>query len=196
MLHPLSLARELFTEDQWDEVQDFDCGEAAYQKEVSDWLKGPFGADSALTSISNTEKPATVWLYRLPDGELVGFGALGKSRWRWKGKKDPFIPISVIIWYAVHKKFQKKPEGPREGHYSYQILEDLIAAALEEQDTHPVLGLAVHKDNERAIRLYLNIGFTEELSPFTQDGVEYQRMAVVLNAEALGQLWEEAKKKK
>jgi hypothetical protein len=72
-----SLVRDAFTEEYWDEVQAFDCGSMPWELEVSDWLKGPIGTDSALTAIHNAEKPGRVWLYRLENGQLVGFGALG-----------------------------------------------------------------------------------------------------------------------
>jgi ribosomal protein S18 acetylase RimI-like enzyme len=189
------LVKVVFTEDNWDEVQSFDCGDEPYAREVSDWLKGPAGADSALTSIRNTDRPVRIWLYRLASGSLVGFGALGKSEWRWKSKKDPKLPLTVIIWVGIGKEFRGQPLGPREGRYSAQILDDLIAEALEDQETHPVLGLFVQADNVRAIELYRRAGFTEELEPYVdrQTGVRYFRMAMVLNPVALLRLRDAAK---
>ena len=192
------LTKVEFTEATWDEVQGFDCGDKPYQLEVSNWLKGELGKDSALSAIKNTERPATIWLYQLEDRRLVGFGALGKSEWRWKGKKDPKIPVTLIIWYAVQKEFQKQPPGPPEGHYSAQILDDLMAVALDDQLTHPVLGLCVQAENQRAIDLYKRVGFTESLDPFIdkETGGKYQRMAMVLNAAALLQIRDAALKGK
>ncbi len=193
---PQGLFKDVFTESDLEEVQSFDCGNEPYQQEVANWLKGSLGADSALTSINHQERPGKVWLYRLEDGTLVGFGALGKSEWRWKGKKDPKIPLTVVIWIGLGKEFHGQPPGPREQRYSWQILDDLIAEALEDEETHPVLGLFVQTANVRAIELYRRAGFTEELEPFVdkQTGVEYQRMAMVLNAEALLRLRGPAKK--
>jgi ribosomal protein S18 acetylase RimI-like enzyme len=184
---PDGLAKHVFTEDDWEEVQSFDCGDEPFAREVTDWLRGPFGSDSALTAIRHPDRPCRVWLYRLEDGALVGFGALGKSEWRWKGKKDPKVPLTVIVWVGIGKEFRGQPPGLREGRYSAQILDDLIAEALEDQETHPVLGLFVQTANVRAIELYRRAGFTEELEPFVdkQTGVEYRRMAMVLNPEAL-----------
>jgi ribosomal protein S18 acetylase RimI-like enzyme len=194
----MSLSKEPFTGNQWDEVQGFDCGSKAFEVEVSDWLKRPYGQDSASTAIANSERPAKVWLYRLGDGRLVGFGALGKSEWRWKGKKDPKIPLTVIVWCAVQKEFQGQPRGPREERYAALILDDLIAEALDDQETHPVLGLCVHKENKRAIKLYKYAGFTDALDSFVdkETGVEYQRMAMVLNDAVLLHMTEVARKKK
>ncbi len=185
-----------FTPADWDEVQRFDCGDKSYQREVSDWLKRPFGEDGALTAIKK-DPPAKVYLYRLtaPDGRLVGFGALDKARegWRWKGKKDPKIPVSLIIWYAVQTPFKKQPPGDVDGHYSSLILDDLIACAFDDQLTHPVLGLCVQPDNKVAIELYKRKQFTEELAPFVDrgTGAVYNRMARILNPTvllSLGQL--------
>ncbi len=190
------LDKEEFTEDQWQEVQDFQCGESPYQVAVANWLKADKDAEeSAVKAIHDNDRPCRVWLYRLADGRLVGFGALGKSRWRWTGKKDPWVPISSVTWYAVHSDFQGKPIGPKEERYSYRILEDLIGEAQVDQETHPVLALNVHKDNTRAIDLYMSIGFTEELSSRVIDGEEHRRLAVVLNDEALKRILAEQSKK-
>jgi hypothetical protein len=193
----LALTKYPFTRADWGEVQSFDCGSKEHQREVSDWLKGPEGADSALSAIYTTP-PARVYLYRLEDaddeaagqGELVGFGALGQSRWRWTGKKDPFVPLTILIWFAVRNEFKRQPPGEPDGYYSSQILDDLIAEAMEQQDTHPILGLCVRPENIGAIDLYRRKGFSVELSSFkdTLTGVEYLRMARILNAECLAAL--------
>ncbi len=181
------LVKEPFTDEDWHEVQSFDCGDEPFAREVSDWLRGPAEADSAIASIHHPDRPGRVWLYRLEDGTLVGFGALGKSEWRWKGKKDPKVRLTIIIWLGIRKEFRGQPPGPRENRYSAQILDDLIAEALEEQEAYPVLGLFVQTANTRAIELYRRAGFTEELDTYTDKttGVAYQRMAMVLNPEAL-----------
>ena len=109
---PQDLTRENFTAEQWDKVQQFDCGEEPYQREVSDWLKRPLSEDGALTAINNAERPGRVWLYRLRGERLVGFGALGYSEWRWTKKKDPFVPLTVITWCANQKEFQGATSQP------------------------------------------------------------------------------------
>jgi ribosomal protein S18 acetylase RimI-like enzyme len=197
-LDAYDLVKELFTEDYWDEVQTFDCGSKSYEVEVSDWLKRPFGEDGALTAIRNSERPARVWLYRLAGGTLVGFGAIAESKWRWKGKKDPSVPVTVIIWLAVAKQFQGLPKGPGKRRYSIQIVDDLIDEALALAHTHPVVGLCVHPENERAIKLYKQYGFTENLEPFTDKltGITYLKMAMILSDDVLIQILDAAKKKK
>ena len=194
------LTRHSFTSAEWDGVQAFDCGDAHYEREVATWIKGKQGPeiDSALTSIYHPDRPGRVWLYKLEDGTLVGFGALGQNEWRWKGKKDPFVPVTIIIWVGLQKEFQGKPEGPKEQRYSVLILNDLIKEAEKDQDKYPVLGLCVHKDNAKAINLYKWFGFADNLeprrNPKTKE-VEYLRMAVVLNEEVLLRLRDQAQKK-
>jgi hypothetical protein len=199
---PPELEKFDFTEDDWHEVQSFDCGDRPHQLEVSDWLKRPFGEDGALTTIKRTP-PGKVWLYRLPapDGRIVGFGAIDKARegWRWKGKKDPKVPVTLILWYGVQTPFKKQPPSANpDDHYSSVILDDLIACAYDDQDTHPVLGLCVQAVNTVAIELYRRKKFTEELSPYIdkQTQIEYVRMARILNPALLVRILEEAKKPK
>jgi ribosomal protein S18 acetylase RimI-like enzyme len=49
------------------------------------------------------------------------------------------------------------------------------------------MGLCMQKDNARAIRFYERAGFGGNLEPFVDKstGVEYRRMALVLNPEGL-----------
>lgn len=196
-----SLTKHPFGDDDWESVQAFDCGDAPYELEVSRWLKGAADEDSALASIHNDKRPGKVWLYKLDDGTLVGFGALGKSEWRWTGKKDPRVPLTVIIWVGLQKEFQGQPPPPtpKEERYSARILDDLIAEAVADAETHPILGLFVHKDNVKAIRLYQAAGFTADgLDPVrdTAGEVAYYKMAMVLNDEALLRLLPPRAKKK
>lgn len=190
------LLRKPFTESDLDSVEGFHCGDAPFEREVAAWLKGKEG-DCAIASITHPTRPARVWLYTNPDGTLVGFGALGRSDWRWKGKNDPKVPVTLIIWVGLCVDFQGKPENvPREQKYSTIILNDLIDEAQKEQESHPVIGLLVHKDNLRAIKLYERFGFVSGFEPHIDKitGWEYTRMAVVLDPTALLRL-RDAKKK-
>ena len=152
-------------------------------------MKGSADQESAIASIHHPVRPCKVWLYKLEDGTLVGFGALGKSEWRWKGNKDPRVPVTVIIWVGLQKEFQGQPPppSPKEQRYSVRVLDDLINQASEDKETHPVLGLFVHKDNVKAIRLYQAAGFTDDLDPLRNKAgeIEYLRMAVILDVDSL-----------
>jgi len=193
------LVREDFTEDQLalPEVQQFDCGAEIWEKEVSDWLKMPLGQDGAISSVRNEERPGRVWLYRNADGQLVGYGALGYTEWRWTRNKDPFLPLTVIIWCAIQKEFWGKPDGPKDERFSHQIMDNLITEAIDDVETHPILGLAVHPENTRAIKFYKEYEFLDNLAPRKDrlTGILYNRMALPLDNEILGRMIEAAKKK-
>lgn len=181
-----TLTRHPFTKADLRDVQDFDCGDEPHELEVSNWLKGSDeqGVDSALNSIAHLEKPGRVWLYRHGD-QIVGFGSLARTEWRWPGKNnDPKLPLSIIIWVGVQKRFWGMPAGPKENRFSAQILDDLVAEAQLDAKTHPILGLFVHKDNARAIRFYKEAGFSDELLQRVEK-TGFYKMFVVLDDEAL-----------
>lgn len=199
---PPELEKYEFTEGDWMEVQAFDCGDKPHEREVSEWLKRPAGEDGALTTIQK-DPPGKVWLYRLskPDGRIVGFGAMDKARegWRWKGGKDPKVPVTLILWYGVQTPFKKQPPSANpDEHYSAAILDDLISCAYDDQETHPVLGLCVQQVNTRAIALYERKKFSERMSTYTdkETNVVYERMARILNPGRLITVLEEARAKK
>jgi GNAT superfamily N-acetyltransferase len=195
------LTKHPFTADDIADVQDFDCGDAPYEKEVADWLKGPDdpAIDSALTSIKHPQRPGRVWLYKLDD-DLVGFGALAHTEWRWPGKNnDPKLSLSVIIWVAVQRKYWGQPAGARENRYAAQILDDLVAEAAQDANTHPVLGLFVHKANQKAIKFYKNAGFSDELvhrRDKVTNEIEYYKMFIILDDPAFEAAIGAAKKAK
>jgi ribosomal protein S18 acetylase RimI-like enzyme len=189
-----------FSEELFSEVQEFNCGELPYEKSVSEWLKRPFGEDGALTSIKEKKRPGRVWLYNLKEEtnkKLIGYGALGKGNWKWKGEDDPRIPVTLVIWCGVAKEYQGKPDGDKENRYSYRIFDDLIDIAYQERQTHPVMGLLVHVDNKRAIAFYRSFGFTDQdMMTYAEDGEVYQRMYVILDEEVFTKVLEDAFKKR
>ncbi len=205
----LFLTHYRFTPDDYDEVQSFDCGEKVHQLEVSDWLKGP--ADprplegSALAEISDVP-PVRVWLYRLEDDEdetkdieqIVGFGALGASQWRWTTEKSPKVPITMLIWFAVQKEFKRQPPGEENDFYSSQIMDHLIDEAMKEKQERPVLGLCVRPENKSAIALYRRKHFDVTLSQYVdkKTGIAYDRMARILDPVRLDEMVQELAKKK
>ena len=198
---PSEIIRTRFAYADLESVQQFDCGDEPYEREVANWIRGKEGAeiDSALTSINHPDHPGRVWLYKLTTGTIVGFGSLGYSEWRWKGKKDPKVPVTLIIWVGLQREFQGKPEGAVRDHkYSTIILNDLIKEAEKDRETHPVIGLLVHKDNVRAIKLYERFGFAQGFEPIRNKAtkeIEYIRMAVVFDDEAVLRLRDLANKK-
>jgi hypothetical protein len=70
----------------------------------------------------------------------------------------------LIPAVAVQKEFWGKPDGPKEGRFSFQILDHLVSEAARLPVSVPVLGLFVHPQNQRATKAYQRAGF----QPFSQ----------------------------
>src|SRR5580700_5824970 len=80
-------------------VQGFVCGTEPFEQEVAAWLQAARGAGGALDEMENAG--TLVWLYESEAGELVGFGSLGVTQWRWDNpKKGPWTPICIIPFYG------------------------------------------------------------------------------------------------
>jgi GNAT superfamily N-acetyltransferase len=161
-----------FSANLLEHVAGFDCGEEEHERELADWVR-----QEALPAMS---RGTDVWLFTTPAGDLVGFGSLGRTNWpRPAGGK---VAVQIIPAVAIQKAYQGKPEGPPEGRYSSQILGHLIAEALGRTAVSPFLGLFVHPQNLRAVRVYQRVGFT----PFSHTyrdkatGVVYQSMILDL----------------
>ena len=97
------------------------------------------------------------------------------------------------MWAGVQKEFKGQPPGPKEDRYSSQILGDLISEANEDKTTHPVLGLFVDKDNNRAIKFYKDAGFSDELVQRVDKAGLY-KMFIILDDDALEEAISRAKK--
>jgi len=77
-----------------------------------------------------------VWLYETEADELVGFGSLGVTHWRWDNpKKGQWTPIYIIPFFGVRKTFWEQPPGPKSERYSRRIFEDLLYKAINDPNT-------------------------------------------------------------
>lgn len=149
----MAIEKVAFTAEHLGLVQGFDCGDEPWQTEVSGWIQGP-----VLEDMKRWE--TEVWLYLTSDGEIVGYGSLGRTRWQWPAETDRRQFISIIPNVGIRRVFWGKPLGDRDQRYSSLIVDDLIAEAQERQsDRLPLLGLFVHPLNEQAKRLYRRKGF-------------------------------------
>jgi GNAT superfamily N-acetyltransferase len=165
-----SLIAVPFAADLLELVQGFACGDEPYEHELADWI--------VRDSLPAMEHGTRVWLYATADRQLVGYGSLGTTNWHWPDPKSKRVTLHVIPAVAIQKPFWGKPEGPREGRYSSQILDHLIAEATDRTDVLPLLGLFVHPDNHRAIRLYERAGFKPFSHTYTDKatGIVYRSM--------------------
>jgi ribosomal protein S18 acetylase RimI-like enzyme len=147
----------------------------SWEVEVFQWIAAPAGADGALDS---PELGKRIWLYE-DDGEVVGFAALGRTKWIYPTDSSPKVPHLHIINVGVDSRYRSRPEGPREDRYSWQILNDLVAEARATANMHRILTLYVHPANLAAIAFYSAYGF--EFLPHQvyldeTNGVQYRGM--------------------
>jgi ribosomal protein S18 acetylase RimI-like enzyme len=128
------------------------------------------------------QRPCHVWLYFNGAQSVVGYGTLGRTRWRWPTPDSPREWVYAIPWVGIRSEYQGQPPGPQEDRYSRQIIDDLIAEATDRTDSLPILGLFVHPQNQRGQRFFRNAGFRLShqtyIDRFTQ--TEYLSMSLPL----------------
>jgi len=133
-------------------VAGFDSGDEPWQRELSTWLLEE--------SPKEMERGTKVWLYLNSSSEIVGYGSLGTTRWKYPTADSKRTPIALIPAVAIQRRFQGQPSGaPRESRFSSQILRHLILEAKSWPGQPEVLGLYVHPDNHGAIKLYQRFEF-------------------------------------
>ncbi len=152
-----------FSRDSLSLVQEFNCGSEEWAEFAARWIKEAPPFQGALKSM---EKHGTrVWLYFACVDEhteeiLVGFSALGLTKWSIPGASDPKRTVGFLPMLAVAAAFQEKlaPEGKK---YSHFIMEDVMSMACKSNMSE--LCLYVHPGNIRAINLYKRFGFRQIL---------------------------------
>src|ERR1700722_20942655 len=108
LLHFIDLTPEVLAE-----VKGFDCGSEPFQIELADWL-----TQHALAALSRGTK---VWLYANEADEVVGYGSLGHTRWKYPDADSPKTALVIIPAVALQRVFWGKPDGSPENRYSSQI---------------------------------------------------------------------------
>ncbi len=162
-VHPHQLYAVPFQEADQDRLAGFCCGTEHYADYLREWIQGSEVSDSL-------KRGTQVWLFENTVGQIVGYGSLGRTRWRWPLPDGKYDYLQILPALAVAEDFQGRPPD-KDWRYSVQILSHLIAeaefnyrASLETKK--PLLAwlvLMVHNDNQRGIRFYQTIGF--ELIP-------------------------------
>jgi RimJ/RimL family protein N-acetyltransferase len=119
-----------------------------------------------------------VWLYANRAHDVVVYGSLGLTRWKYPDADSPKTGLVIIPAVAIRRRYWGKPEGVPEDRYSSQIMRYLIAEALAWPGSLPAVGLFVHPDNHAAIRLYERFGFGPFHHVYTDPGsqVTYRSM--------------------
>lgn len=160
-------------------VQDFDCGEDPWERDVSNWLKRTDLDDCAVRRIRDGR--CRVWLYAIGRDRIVGFGSLGRARWILSdpGGGARSALVHIIPFIGVHTEFQGRPRRSRSGSYAYRILRHLLLQAANVADVESLIGLYVHERNARAIRFYRNWGFEDVPYTPSSDSFPMQYLQMV-----------------
>ncbi len=151
-------------------MQFFACGEEPHERELADWIRQE--------AVPAMDRGCKVWLYATPEKDIVGFGSLTTTRWHYPEPSSKRVAVALIPAVAIQMPFWGKPDGPREGRYSSQILDHLIVEAARLEGILPVLGLFVHPANQRAVKVYERAGFQPYSQAYTDKatGVTYPSM--------------------
>lgn len=161
--HPHQLYAVEFTEADQARLVGFSCGEEPWSAHVTEWILGSDVLDSM-------KRGTCIWLFETAQGDIVGFGSLGTSVWKWPPPDGTKTTVALIPMLGIDARFRGQPSDP-EWRYSRQIMGHLIDAgqqlAREKSGDAPGkpqwLVLMVHRDNARAIQFYKQCGF--ELIP-------------------------------
>ena len=161
--HPHQLYAVEFQKADQARLVGFSCGDEIWSKHVAEWI---LGSDV----FSSMERGTRVWLFENAEGEIVGFGSLGTSTWRWPPPDGDRTTIVLIPMLGIDAHYRGQPPDPQ-WRYSRQMMSHLLAEAklLSSQSTGAAkkrpewLVLMVHQENKRAIRFYEQCGF--ELIP-------------------------------
>lgn len=184
MIETPKLSRLSFIEEDLTAVQGFACGNEPWERYLAQWITNT--APDEKNVLEHLRDGTKVWLYLTGQGDIVGYGSLGTTTWKYPA---PFgseeATIGVIPAVAVSSSFQGQPLGDWRQRYSTEILSDLIATATKDYSAgrfpDPVLGLFVDTRNGRAKKLYTRVGFNDYGKPFKRIGYYDQRMLIKLD---------------
>lgn len=157
--HPHQLYAIEFTEADQARLVGFSCGDEPWSKHVTEWILGSEVHDSM-------KRGTRVWLFETAQSEVVGFGSVGTSVWRWPPPRGERTTIVLIPMLGVDARFRGQPPDPQ-WRYSRQLMSHLIAEGQrmarewsgDAEQKPNWLVLMVHQDNARAICFYEQCGF-------------------------------------
>lgn len=157
-----------FSEERLPLVQGFECGPHDWALLAADWIQAASSFPGALKSMKDHGNRVFLYFAGAVDQEhLIGFSSLGTTRWRIPPPDGPKRQTGFLPMLAIASAFQGKSVESSGQRYSHAIMEHVVAEA--RQFGFRELCLFVHKDNDRAIRLYTRYGF-QPLDPNAPKG--------------------------
>jgi hypothetical protein len=160
-----------FAPDMLDQVRDFHYGDEPYQRDLADWM-----SNDAIRSLGLGTK---IWLYINAVPDIVGYGSLGVTRWRFPEPTSAKTELVIIPAVALRSCYWGQPSGPPEDRYSSQIMCQLLDEAHAWPGRLPGVGLFVHPDNRAAIKLYERFGFRQFSHTYTDRATKVTYLAYV-----------------
>ncbi len=112
--HPNQLYAVEFTEADQARLVGFSCGDELWSRHVTEWIRGSDVVDSM-------KRGTRVWLFETTQGEVVGFGSVGTSEWRWPPPKGSKATIVLIPMLGIDFRFRGDPSDP-DWRYSGQLM--------------------------------------------------------------------------
>ena len=162
----------VFTVDMlgWTSVQGFGCGDEAWEREITEWLKAPLGSGGA---VDETFEGNTTWLYVSDDGDVVGVASVGPSSASWPKNSSPRLPATCVTWVATDYRHRGKG-------YGGQIMNHVVGECLARKDDFPLVVLYVYQGNPARDWYVKKYNFAEIGKPLTQNGRFYDRLVLSL----------------
>ena len=119
--HPHQLYAVEFHEADQARLVGFSCGNEIWSKHVSEWI---LGSDV----FSSMKRGTRIWLFENAEGEILGFGSLGTSTWRWPPPDGKRTTIVLIPMLGIDARYHGQPTDPQ-WRYSRQMMSHLLAEA-------------------------------------------------------------------
>jgi hypothetical protein len=138
--HPHQLYATDFTEADQARLVGFSCGDELWSKHVAEWILGSDVLDSM-------KRGTRVWLFETAAGDVVGFGSIGMSEWRWPPPNGDKATIVLIPMLGIDARFRGEPPDP-DWRYSRQIMSHLVA-----EGEPPVLVKRHHSSHDFIARI-------------------------------------------
>ena len=103
--HPHQLYAVEFTEAGQARLAGFSCGDEAWARHVTEWV---LGSDV----LESMKRGTRVWLFENAAGDVVGFGSIGTSVWRWPPPDGARTTIVLIPMLGLDARFRGQPADP------------------------------------------------------------------------------------
>jgi len=133
------------------QVESFDCGKESLDQYLRRFALTNTAAGTARTYVTTSdEERVVVGYYSLAAGSVQKAGVPERVA---KGVPNHPIPVVLLAWLAVDRRFQGKGVGKG-------LMRDALVRALAAAEVVGVRAVLVHAKDEDAVKFYSQFGFT------------------------------------